>query len=443
MIAPRRGKRIPDQSVIGQQGVTLVAQRVLSMGFLWHPTVGSFDAGIDGYIELRDRETGEALNGILQVQSKATTGKFTAETATGFAYVCDERDLAYWLQGNAPVILILSRPGANEAYWVAVKEYFSDPARRRSRKIVFDKTRNRFDDSARDALVALAIPRGAGVYFAPPPRHETLYSNLLEVVSIPDTLYVGQALITSRHEFGRRAREAGVGIEWRQGGGQVVSIYDLADTAWGELVDRGTVEPIPATEWADADDARRREFVELLNRCLSARARQLGLHRSRDEEYYYFPATTDLSPRKISYASLRRGADRTVFQRYATKKAEQAAREYYRHSAFLGQFRRYDDAWYLEITPTYHFTYDGHRPLRFPGSKRKGIKALEKNPTVLGQVVMWADLLRDERDGLTLFPSPTYPHLTFGELAAFEVDVGINDDAWLAGAETGDAGTTA
>jgi hypothetical protein len=217
----------------------------------------------------------------------------------------------------------------------------------------------------------------------------------------------------------------------------------MATDEWRALVDRGTVEPVPASEWADGDDERRRDFVEILNRCLSARARQLGLHRNRDEGYYYFPATADLSPRTISYASLRRGTDRTVFQRYATKKADQEAREYYRHSAFLGQFRRYDGSWFLEITPAYHFSYDGHRPLRFPGSKRKGIKALEKNPTVLGQVVMWADLLRGERDRLSLFPSPAYPHLQFGDLAAFEIEVGVNDQAWLAGAESGDTGAGA
>jgi hypothetical protein len=443
MSAQRRGKRIPDQSVIGQQGVTLVAQRVLGMDFLWHPTVGTFDAGIDGFIELRDRNTGEALNAIVQVQSKATKGKFAAETATGFSFICDERDVVYWMQGNAPVVVVVSRPDTNEAYWVAVKDYFRDPARRRARKIVFDKAKNRFDDSSRDALIALAVPRDAGVYFAPPPRHETLYSNLLQLTTIPTTLYVGQALIASRFEFSRRAREAGVGIEWRHAGDQVISVYDIAADEWPRLVDRGTVEPVPASEWADADDERRRDFVELLNRCLSSRARQLGLQRDRDEGYHYFPATADLSPRKISYASLRRGTDRTVFQRYATKKADQEAREYYRHSAFLGQFRRYEGCWFLEITPGYHFTYDGHKPLRFPGSKRKGIKALEKNPTVLGQVVMWADMLRGDRDRLSLFPTPEYPHLEFGELAAFDIDVGVNDQAWLAGAEPEDAAPTA
>ena len=32
-------------------------------------------------------------NSIIQVQSKATEGRFTAETAVSLEYVCDERDL--------------------------------------------------------------------------------------------------------------------------------------------------------------------------------------------------------------------------------------------------------------------------------------------------------------------------------------------------------------
>ncbi|MBK6781769.1 MAG: hypothetical protein IPG75_19850 [Gemmatimonadetes bacterium] len=143
-------------------------------------------------------------------------------------------------------------------------------------------------------------------------------------------------------------------------------------------------------------------------------------------------------PRVIRYSSIKRGADRTVFQRYATKKPNQEAREYYRHSGFSGQFRRYDGCWFLDVTPEYHFTYDGKAPLRFPGSKRKGIKALEKNPTVLGQVVMWADLLRGDRDNPTLFSRPDYPYLQFGQLATFEIDVGVNEEAWLASAEPTD-----
>jgi hypothetical protein len=42
------------------------------MGFTWTPTSGAKDAGIDGFIGIRDPKPGEALNQIVQVQSKAT-----------------------------------------------------------------------------------------------------------------------------------------------------------------------------------------------------------------------------------------------------------------------------------------------------------------------------------------------------------------------------------
>ena len=61
-------------------------------------------------------------NSIIQVQSKATEGRFTAETAVSLEYVCDERDLTYWMQGNAPVILVVSRPKTGEAYYVLLRD---------------------------------------------------------------------------------------------------------------------------------------------------------------------------------------------------------------------------------------------------------------------------------------------------------------------------------
>lgn len=118
-------KKIHKNTITGQQGINLIEKRVLEMGFLWYPT-GGIEVGIDGTIEIRDSATGRALNAIIQVQSKATLGQFQAETSEGFDYLCDVKDLNYWLQGNAPVILIVSRPSTDEAYWVSIKDYFQD-----------------------------------------------------------------------------------------------------------------------------------------------------------------------------------------------------------------------------------------------------------------------------------------------------------------------------
>lgn len=135
-------KKIHKNSITGQQGINLIEKKVLEMGFLWYPT-GGIEAGIDGTIEIRESATGQVFNAIIQVQSKATIGQFQAETPEGFDYLCDAKDLNYWLQGNAPVILIVSRPSTDEVYWVSIKEYFQDLTRRKAHKVHFSKARDR------------------------------------------------------------------------------------------------------------------------------------------------------------------------------------------------------------------------------------------------------------------------------------------------------------
>lgn len=115
-------KQIDQRDITGQKGINLIEKTVLGMGCLWHPT--NLEAGIDGLIEIRDPATGVVTNCILQVQSKATTKPFQAETDSAFSYYCRQEDLDFWLGGNTPVILVCSRPDDDQAYWVHVQERF-------------------------------------------------------------------------------------------------------------------------------------------------------------------------------------------------------------------------------------------------------------------------------------------------------------------------------
>jgi Domain of unknown function (DUF4365) len=119
------------------------------MGSRWTPS-GPNEVGIGGYIELFDPSSGIALGKTLAVQSKVVS-EFTNETEEAFDFRCSPRDLDYWLQGNMPIILIVSRPALNEAYWVSVKDYFAILDRRSSTKIRFSKITQRFSsESFRD-----------------------------------------------------------------------------------------------------------------------------------------------------------------------------------------------------------------------------------------------------------------------------------------------------
>lgn len=421
-------KKIHASSIIGQQGVNLIERVVLGMGFAWYPS-GGVEAGIDGTIEIRDAVTGEATNTMIQVQSKVTTKPFQAETESAFEFRCAEKDLDYWMQGNVPVILVVSRPESDEAYWVSIKDYFRNPGALAGRKVRFDKERDRFDGSCKDALISLAVPKDSGLYFAPPPKEETLYTNLLKVSHFPERLCVAQTDYRTGQDIRAKLNEmdAREQDEWFAKYKSILSFNDLSEWPWDDICEQGTVEAFDSGEWANSDDRDvQRDFVHLLNRCLSAKAYALGLRYDKDHRCHYFKATNDLSDLKLGYKSLVNETARTVFRRYA-KKGNRTETAYYRHSAFEGRFKRFDGVWYLEITPTYHFTRDGRWTAAFYEDNLSGIKQLETNQAVLGQTVMWAEYL--SRDGNLL--EPQYPMLRFDGLMTVELGAGIEDEAWL------------
>jgi Domain of unknown function (DUF4365) len=432
-----RPKRITGSSIIGEQGIALIHQRVLEMGYLWYPTTASIEAGIDGLIELRDPATGAVRNAIVQVQSKATQDVFDGETDSGFFFVCNERDLDYWLNGNAPVILVRSRPKTQEAYWVSLKDYFSDPSRRKSRKIAFNKATNKFDISAQHAIWSLAFPKDAGIFLPPLPKTELLHSNLLPVVGFADTMYVAETeyRIPGQVWSEFKRRDVRTGREWFLKDGRIFSFQPLDEHPFSEICEQGTVERFNTDEWARSDSIdRRRDFVRLLNQCLSSKLFRIGVKFDDQRAHYYFRATENLSTRKEPYSSLsNRHVHREVFRGYASLVTPERI-AYYRHSAFEGQFLTFDGSWFLQITPTYRFTWDGYHIDGSADVRLAGIKRLERNGAVLGQLVMWAALLSKPPD---LFNRYTF--LEFGTLQPFRFEYGIDDARWLPAEEPEEA----
>lgn len=417
-------KKISDADITGQKGINLIEQRVLDMGFLWRPQ--GLDAGIDGTIEIRDA-TGEVTNCLLQVQSKATANPFDGETEAGFHYTCDPRDLDYWLRGNAPVVLVLSRPKTNEAYWISVKDYFRDLDRRATRRVTFDKAKDLFDLTAREALLRLGVPADSGLYLAPPPVVERLTSNLLPVTGLPGAYFVAETEYRTPAELGAALREMEVRARpaWILKEKKIFSLYNLRGYPWNKICDQGSVEQLDTGEWFYADDpAEQRDFVRLLNRALRDDLARLGIGFAPNEKHYYFWATDDLSDKKIRYQGDSGRVTATVFRGYHPK-SEAERVSYYRHAAFRGYFVRFGNTWYLQIRPDYRFTSNGRDLYAFAADRLTGKKRLDKNPTVHNQTKMWARFLA-ERD---LFRGN--PMVELGELETFEIEGGINDAAWL------------
>ena len=425
----RKGaKRLTREQILGETAVQFIGRRFLDMGLPWHPTNAPLDAGIDGFVEIRDAQTGEATNAWIAVQSKGRT-TLEKETATSFEFTCTPRDLDYWRRGNMPVLLVVSRPDRNEAWWVSVKDYFrNDPTRQQSRRIAFDKAANALTVAAAGQLLRLVQAAGAGTYFRPAPRRERLHTNLLEVKRLPPLIYSARTSLRDPAEFRDRLRkqEQYPPREWLFDSKLIHSVHDLRDEPWASACDIATVDWIETTKWASSDDPQvRRLFVRVLNECLRSFAGKIGMRYSKEDDALYFKKTADLSPRAKRYRSRQHAAERTVFREYRSK-TDPSKIFYYRHVGFEPRFRQFDGRWCLEINPTYLFTSDGETTHPYHEEYLAQIKSIEGSGAVGGAVVMFASLLRD-REGLF---ADNYPHLGFGDLLAGELDVGIDDKLW-------------
>ena len=415
-------KTISAQGLAGQQGVNFIERITLEMGSRWTPS-GPNEVGIDGYIELFDPNSRQALGVTLAVQSKVVTA-IKDPSKQNFDYWCDANDLEYWLNGNTPVILVVSSPEADEAYWVSIKDHFKNWRKNDSTRITFIKSERRFDVGSFRQLLTIAAPR-KGLYLAPIRRIETLSTNLLPLAGYPPKLFISGTDCRSPQDVWAMLRKTNRDIDgsWVLWEKKIISFHDLSDEPWCSICDVGTSEAFAAKEWAESNDTQRqRLFVQLLNRTLRAQLNP-DVRYWPQEDCFAITGKT----RKLSYQSLKRSSKITVVSRFESTTADGQHIERFRHLGFRGQFRILDGRWYLEITPTYRFTRDGSALDRFHVDRLKGIKRIEGNRAVLSSVLFWADYLSPRTD---LF-NGTPPPLQFGTLLTFDCGAGIVDRDWL------------
>ncbi|MCD1621037.1 DUF4365 domain-containing protein [Salipiger manganoxidans] len=413
-------KKIHASGIKGEQGIAHIRKVVAAMEYLFYES-GGVEAGIDGSIEIRDPQTGEVANQIVQFQSKATGNRLPGDSDGAFYWPCDERDIDYWTFGTAPVVLIVVDLTADRAYWKDVRTWFSEPQNRASRKVQFDKSADLFTADAARAVREVAATARPGSYYSAPRRTEELTTNLLRVSAMATTLYWAPTDAKSVAEFWRRVKEhdpypPGEAI---LRGGAVLSFRNLDEPPWREACDTGAMEEFDVAEWALSDDPdRERDFVDLLNRAMKEMVRR-DMSYDRDHYTLYFRPNPGRRDRKITYFAEKKNADRFVAKQY---------KGFWRHSAFSWQFIRIGDEWFVQITPTYHFTWDGRQRDKFGGEHLSKIKRMEWNPDVRGQFGMWrAYLCADVQEDMF---RQAYPYLTLDPAERLVADFGVLDDLW-------------
>ena len=260
-------KKLSQNQFVGQRGEHLVGERTLAMGFAFDGR-NRLETGIDGFLELRDLQTGQTLANWIGAQVKTTnSGAYAYEDENGFEYLIKANDLEYWRNSNIPVILVLVRLSDNSMFWKAVDTgSLSEP-----RRLRFDKTQDRFEKAAADRIAALCVARDRlGSYVPPMQSGEDVHLTMVRIV-LPGETFVGSSLFASGRDA---ARELASGLhapfDWVVRNRRFLSFRDPRESPLSEIIDEGSVEAVETDALSLVDDVDDEHlFIELLARTLS------------------------------------------------------------------------------------------------------------------------------------------------------------------------------
>jgi nucleoside phosphorylase len=266
-------------------------------------------------------------------------------------------------------------------------------------------------------------------------EEEEGFSNLAPLRLFPETLYVAPALSKSKKQSwlllnqdtsGKSA--AYVPGAWTLYEGNLYSFVDPERSRLKSIIDIGGLDHFSTQEWAFSDNEnKRRLFVHLLNAALREDLWCQGVRYHGDQDVYAFMGRPDEAPRRLKYANVKVRSTATVVSHYEIKPKNGKGYKYLRHAAFQSRFRWLGAQWYLEITPTYRFTYNGKDLDKYHESRLSGIKRIERNRSVLSQLLLWQAVLRapwTRSDRLRL--------LEFAPLVAFRFSSGVDESSLTA-----------
>lgn len=257
-------------------------------------------------------------------------------------------------------------------------------------------------------------------------KRETLISNLQRVV-LPEVYYAARTSYLNRKQVWAAFDALSIKAprDWIAKNNTLLSFHDLDNEPWSRITsDVASYEK--TLDWETSPiQSRCNDLVELMNNCLIQKCEEDDLNYDWKQKLLYFAPTPEKIIRSITTKSLLEESSHEVVSAYG-RDSETGRPRYYRHHAFKWKYYRLENNWYLEITPTYFYTTDGQTLYWNHENLLKGMKRMETNAAVLGQVLMWADYLRQHGGMFAL----RYEFLKLEDLVEFKVNFGIDDEAW-------------
>lgn len=387
-------KVIPKSKLSEWKGLDRISQMVHEMQCIWREQEKD-DIGIDGEIELcSPRDDGDGLIGtgkIIKVQSKSGSRYVIRDNDSAFASPVEKKDLDYWCGLNVPAIYVVYHPDDDCLYWKHIQSYVetNPSALTEPHRIEFDKSSDRLDPDAYSKLCELCELSPERVLTD---IGETLYTNVLPVIRMPEEIWVVPVLPEKQPRFHERLSGDRRIPPYRYGAGILTTITDpsIPDTAITDVIDEGAIESFELNDWLGQDTDNENHLRALLNSALHRRLKYIGLEFLRSHRrYFYNKGLAEDSPIKKKWVSSRNGREYT---RLVAKHYQYGINAFYRHLSMDARFDRFAGSWGVLIEPRLHFSTDGYERWEGKAARSYAIRARSEqyNNVFLNDILFWA-----------------------------------------------------
>lgn len=287
---------------------------------------------------------------------------------------------------------------------------------------------------------------------------ETLSCNLLPVERLPQYVYMaalspdlittnakGDPVIPSKNRLKQIIRGIQEGSEseprfmpaFRLFEDRIITFHDLEDSEGplSSIIDENQIEVLDVPTFVRDEDLRK-IFVSLLNMAIARHLRRAGLVVDDDKLGRFFFPDRDGQPQTIIWTPRKKKASRLV----AKPMMQDAKVLFWRNlGAYIGA-TFLANHFYIQISPTWVITSDGHTLATNPTMMRQVIKwtGPERNMQVLFHVRFWTSVLRRGRPGpisirggdqtIEVSTVPAFVHQSFGIASDQKELMGLLDD---------------
>lgn len=293
------------------------------------------------------------------------------------------------------------------------------------------------------------IPIGLADQDFDPPQGDTEVAtlNLVQLFFSP-TLYVADVLPdflkrpqglggrkTDRDVLRHYGRELGRTLpsDYCIHGGKLVTFHNLNDEGnpffWA--VDVGTIVDLKPHEFFNADDGQERVFKALLRYTLQVKLYRQHVQWQFEQGLFAFmPLSESDTNRSIAWQGMKH-SERLVYERRLNKKDPDKT-FYQKHFAFRADFYRFDQQWYVSLTPDWYFSFgQDFKPSRYAAEHISWLKRQENNATVETHFRFLVSWLR-EQDASDMFGQQIKgPTVSIGESVSLNGLPALSDEEWL------------